>query len=114
VKQLPEEVREAVVEWLRVSGRLEGMREESYVFTPLRYPGRAGTLEMHQGKLHARREFNGSRAEDWREDKPLSSDQLLRNLKLYGRKAGIGEEKLTLMALRRTAVRMRIEEVDKR
>ena len=91
---LPEEVREAVVEWLRVSGRLEGMREESYVFTPLRYPGRAGT---------------GRRAEDWVEDKPLSSDQLLRNLKIYGRRAGIGEEKLTLMALRRTAVRMMLD-----
>lgn len=108
--QLPEEVREAIVEWLRASGRLEGMKEGSYVFTPLRYPGREGTLEEpSRVNSNAQAGQNGSRREDWIEEKPLSNDQLLRNLKLYGIKAGIPEEKLTLMALRRTAVRMMLD-----
>jgi hypothetical protein len=104
--KLPGEVWEAMERWLRAKSWnypqdklvLGWMKEGMYVFTPLRYPGRAGT---------------GREAEDWIEDKPLSSDRLLANLKLYGRRAGIAEEKLTLMALRRTAVRMRMEEVDR-
>jgi hypothetical protein len=96
---LPGEVWEAVAAWLRASGRLEGIREDEYIFTPLRYPGRAET---------------GDKAEDWLLGQPLSSAQLLSNLKLYGRIVGIGEEKLTLMALRRTAVRLRLDEEEAR
>lgn len=94
-KRLPEEVWEAMLRWLEASGRLEKMQDEAYVFTPLAYPGRADT---------------GGKAEDWVEGRAISSSQMLANLKLYGRLAGIPEEKLTLMALRRTAARLRLEE----
>jgi hypothetical protein len=52
----------------------------------------------------------GGRAEDWAADRPLSTLELLMNLKLYGRLAGVAEEKLTLQALRRTAMRLRMDE----
>jgi len=42
--------------------------------------------------------------------RPLSTSELLLNLKLYGKLAGVPEEKLTLMALRRTAMRLRLDE----
>jgi len=92
---LPEEVWEAVVAYLTASGRLEGMEEGKYVFAPLANPGQAET---------------GSKTEDWVEGRCLSSSQILANLKLYGRLARIPEDKLTLMALRRTAVRLRMDE----
>ena len=87
-------VEEAVQAWLRASGRLAGMQAGRYVFTRLKEPGREGV---------------GGKAEDWVEEKPLSNDTILRDLKLYGRLAGIEEGKLTLMALRRTAIWMRLE-----
>lgn len=93
--RLPDEVWQAVRAYLEASGRLEGMAGEMYVFTPLKEPGREGV---------------GSRREDWQEERPLASCTLLMNLKIYGRAAGIGEEKLTLQALRRTATRLKLEE----
>ena len=92
--QLPGEVWEALLAYLEAAGRLEGMRDGAYVFAPLAYPGK---------------EDAGKRAEDWREDRHLSSSAALASLKLYGRAAKIPEEKLTLMALRRTAMRLRLE-----
>jgi len=93
--RLPADAWEAMLRWLRASGRLEGMRDGKYIFTPLAYPGKEET---------------GSKAEDWVEGRALSNDCILADLKLYGRLAGIGEEKLTLMALRRTATRLRLDE----
>lgn len=84
-----------MIEYLRVSGRLEGMRAGKYIFTPLAEPGK---------------EVTGGRAEDWLETKQLSSSAILGSLKLYGRQTGIDEAKLTLMALRRTAIRLRMDE----
>ena len=52
----------------------------------------------------------GGRAEDWQAGKCLSTRQILSSLKLYGRLAGIEEDKLTMMALRRTAMRLRLDE----
>jgi len=92
--QLPGEVWEALRAYLEAAGRLRGMREGAYVFPPLAYPGKEDT---------------GKQAEDWREDRHLSSSAALASLKLYGRAAKILEEKLTLMALRRTAMRLRLE-----
>ena len=92
---LEAEVWEAMCEYLRASGRWEGMEERKYVFAPLAEPGKEET---------------GSKAEDWAEGRCLTSGQILANLKLYGRLAGIAEEKLTLMALRRTAMRLKMEE----
>jgi integrase len=93
--RLPEQVWQAVREYLRMSGRLEGMREGKYIFTPLAEPGK---------------EVTGGRAEDWLEKKQLSSTAILSSLKLYGRQVGLGEAKLTLMAMRRTAIRLRMDQ----
>jgi integrase len=95
--QLPGEVWEAMQAWLRACGRLEGIKEGDYIFTPLVDP---------------LREQAGEQPGDWAEGRYLTSGQILRNLKLYGRRAGIEEEKLTLMALRRTATRLRLEAGD--
>jgi integrase len=86
---------EAIRDYLEASGRLERMQAEDFVFPPLREPGRADA---------------GEKAGDWLAGRAVSSDQLLGMLKLYGRAAGIQAEKLTLMALRRTATRLRLEE----
>lgn len=92
--RLPDEVWQAIKEYLRLSGRLEGMRAEKYIFAALATPGR---------------EFTGDKEEDWLEEQRLSGSSILSGLKLYGRKLGIAEEKLSMMALRRTAVRLRME-----
>lgn len=92
--QLPEEAWEAMRDWLRASGRLERMEAGDYIFTPL---------------IDPLREQVGDQPGAWAEGRCLSSSQILSNLKLYGRRAGIAEEKLTLMALRRTAIRLRLE-----
>jgi integrase len=93
--RLPDPVWQAVREYLRASGRLPGMRAGKFIFTPLAKPGREAT---------------GGRAEDWLEEQPLSSSAILSNLKLYGRQVGICETKLTLMALRRTVIRLRMDQ----
>ena len=93
--KLADQVWQAMRDWLRASGRLEGMRAEKYIFAPLAAPGREAT---------------GGKAEDWLEEQPLSGTSMLSSLKLYGRKLGIVEEKLTMMALRRTAIRLRMDE----
>jgi hypothetical protein len=93
--RLPGEVWEAIRAYLEASGRWEGMRAGKYIFTPLAEPGKAES---------------GSQEEDWREEQYLSSDQILANLKVYGGLVGIPEDKLTMMALRRTATRMRLDE----
>jgi hypothetical protein len=70
------------------------MRAETYIFVPL-------TNTMDEGP--------GSRAENWREGDCLSDVQAGKNLKLYGRLAGIPEKKLNLRALRNTAIRLHLE-----
>jgi hypothetical protein len=80
---------------LKASGRLEGIRSGDYIFAPLKYPGKA---EGHD------------RAEAWAKDRYVSTSQLLSSLKMYGKAAGIEEEKLTLQTLRRTATRLKLDE----
>ncbi len=93
--KLADQVWEAIREYLRASGRLEGMRAEKIIFAPLAEPGK---------------EVRGGKAEDWVEEQALSGTAILESLKTYGRKVGIDEEKLTMMALRRTAIRLRMDE----
>lgn len=93
--RMPGEVWEAIQIYLAASGRREGMEAEKFVFAPLRYPG------------VPERSWE---AEGWIEGQYVSTSSLLASLKLYGRAAGIGEEKLTLQALRRTATRLRLDE----
>jgi hypothetical protein len=71
------------------------MQQGKYIFAPLKEPGKAEA---------------GRRAEDWREEQYLSNRMLLESLKLYGKAAGIPAEKLNSLTLRRTAMRLRLEE----
>jgi hypothetical protein len=100
---LPGEVWEAIRAYLEASGRLAGiqesapkgeLRDEDYFFAPLAQPGVVG------GK---------DRAEDWVAGRHLSNRQIRRGLKLYGRRAAIPEAKLTLHALRFTAIRLYLD-----
>jgi len=93
--RLPDQAWQAVIDYLTVSGRLEGMAEQSYVFAPQVQP-------VVQG--------SGRQPEDWLEGQPLSEKALLHSLKLYGHQLGIPESKLTLAALRRTAIRLRLDQ----
>jgi hypothetical protein len=93
--QLPGEVWHAMRASLAASGRLAGMQRQDYIFVPLADPGRA-------------REINT--ADAWVGGRYLSSNQILANLKLYGRLVKIPAEKLTLQTLHRTAIRLRLDE----
>ena len=93
--RLPDAAWKAVIEYLRASGRLEGMQPGKYIFAPLAMPGKEATGKME---------------EDWLETQPVSECSILASLKIYGRKLGIAEEKQTLMAMRRTAVKLRMEQ----
>jgi hypothetical protein len=93
--KLQEPVWQAMSEYLRASGRLEGMQAGKYIFVPL---------------ATTRGEVTGDKAEDWLEEKPLTTQAILNSLKLYGRRVGIADEKLNLMALRRTAIRLRMDQ----
>jgi integrase len=93
--RLPDQVWQALMDYLRLCGRLESMSAEKYILAPQVQP-------VVQG--------SGRKVEDWLEHQPLSSSALLSSLKLYGRQLGIPEPKLTLMALRRTAIRLRLDQ----
>jgi site-specific recombinase XerC len=94
---LPGDAWEAIRAWLAASGRLEGMRQGDYTFTPLVDPLQREPIDRPQA---------------WAAGRYLSRFQILLNLKLYGRQVGIEEHNLTLMALRRTATRLRLEAGD--
>ncbi len=91
---LSSELWDAVLSWLAASGRLADIQPQDFIFTPLKAPGQAAAND---------------RAEHWVPHRALSSSQLLAELKLYGRLAGIAEQKLTLQALRRSAVRFALD-----
>ena len=102
--QLPGEVWDAIRGYLEASGRLAGigegasqweLRDDNYIFAPLAEPGKAG---------------ENNTAGDWVGDRCLSRRQILASLKLYGRLVKIPEGKLTMRALRRTAVRLRLDQ----
>lgn len=92
--KLEAETWQAIREWLAASGRLEGMTKEKYIFTPLRF---------------REKEDTGGKAEDWVEEQAYSNRMMWGSLQIYGRKLGIGEEKLNWTALRITAIRLRLE-----
>jgi DNA-binding transcriptional MerR regulator len=94
-QRLPADVWEAMRNALEASGRLPGISAIDYIFAPLAEPYKEET---------------GSQAEDWRAENHLSVFQLLHNLKLYARPAGIDERRLTQSALRLTAIRLRLDE----
>lgn len=94
---MPREVYEAIVDYLRAAGRVEGMRAEAYIFAPL---------------ADALRKGASGKAEDWDERRYVGHKQIWRTLKRYGRLAGIADEKLTLQALRHTATMLRVQAGD--
>jgi integrase len=94
---LPAAVWEAICSYLELSGRLEGMKAEDYIFAPLRDP--------------LNRAPDGQ-AMDWCSERYISSHRIKRNLKIYGLRAGIPDEKLRLPTLRHTAVLLRLEAGD--
>jgi hypothetical protein len=93
--QLPDEVWQAIRAYLVASGRLAEMGEGDYIFAPLAEPGKDGEKNTEEA---------------WVRGRYLSASQILASLKLYGRLVKIPEEKLRLQALRRTAVRLRLDE----
>jgi integrase len=93
--KLPDQVWQVIHAYLRLSGRLEGMGPGRFIFVPLALP----SLESPRDS-----------AQDWLELQPLSNSAILSNLKLYGRQVGIAEHKLNLIDLRRTAIRMRVDQ----
>ncbi len=113
--QLPNEVWEAIQAYLAASGRLAGMQDDNYIFAPLAEPGKAGEKNKAGDWVEDRCPEGGTPGRCPEEGTPgrcLSSSQILRSLKLYGRVVKIPEEKLTLQALRRTAIRLRLDEGD--
>lgn len=96
-QRAPQEAWEAMVDYLRAAGRLEGMRAEDYVFTALKDPLRQAA---------------SGQAGEWKEEQAISRSQVSKVVKLFGRRAGIRDDKLTLAALRHTAAMLRVEAGD--
>ena len=92
--RLPEQVWEAIRLWLSASGRLPGMRLGDYIFTPLVDP-----LQREPS----------DRAAAWASERCLSIALIEDNLRLYGLRLGIAKQKLTPLALRRTALCLRVD-----
>lgn len=88
---------QAIQEWLIASGRLAGLSPERYIFTPL---------------VNAKLVGGSERPQDWVEDRALSDEVMRSALKSSGRQAGIPAQKLTLNALRLTALRLRLDAGD--
>lgn len=93
----PPEVSDALHAYLKASGRMHSIRPHDYIFAPLRDA--------------LKRELNGQ-PQAWNEARCLTNEPIRDSLKLYGKLAGIPEEKLTLQALRHTAVLLRQEAGD--
>ena len=93
--ETPLEVYEAIRVHLEVSGRYAGIKPDSYVFVPLAM----SSLESPR-----------TEARDWMEDKPISAQAILSSLKLYGQQLGMENDMLNLITLRRTAMRMKIDQ----
>lgn len=93
--QLPDSLWQVVMDYLSISGRLAGMNPEKYIFAPQVQPVFPGS---------------GCRAEHWLEYRPISRSALLSSLKLYGTQLAIPASRLTLLALQRTAIRLRLDQ----
>lgn len=91
-QRLPPAAWEAIEDYLRHSGRLEGIHAGDFIFAPL-----ADAL---------RRQASGE-AEDWNPNRHVYYGQLAEMMKKYGRYAEIPAPKLTLRALRYTAIMLR-------
>ena len=92
---LPCEVWQAIKAYLQHSGRWEAIADAEFIFAPL---------------TRSVRLASGKQAEDWQVDRCLTTGIFSQNLKLYGQLAGIPRHKLNMQTLRRTALRLRLNE----
>ncbi len=92
---LPAPAWEAVLRYLRSSGRLESIRPEDYLFAPQREP----LVGPPTGK-----------AQDWVSDRPISQVLANKNLKIYAAWAGLDVEKVTYASLRHTAAALQLDQ----
>jgi integrase len=95
--KMPGQVWEAIKDYLRASGRWGKMEAGSFVFAPLASP-----LE----------EAPSGKAEDWADDRPMTSALAKFVLKRYARAAGLKPELVTWTSLRHTAAMLRVEAGD--
>ncbi|MCK4900424.1 MAG: site-specific integrase, partial [Anaerolineales bacterium] len=93
-ERLPGAVWAAIRDYLRASGRLEGIQPDHYIFAPLVNP------------INWK---GGGTAGEWKPGAALRIITVRRYLKKFGRQAGIPEEKLKLTVLRHTAAMLRLE-----
>jgi integrase len=92
--ELPPPVWEAMRDYLEAAGRLEGMRGEDYVFTPL--SDRAARLPNVDGA-------------SWDANRPLSGEAVNRLLKKYARRAGLDAGRVHVHVLRHSAAMLEEE-----
>lgn len=86
-KELPEPCWQAVQDYLRVAGRLEGMEPEDYIFCATRF----------------RRVDGKAAVATWRREQPLSPQEVNRALRKYCRRAGIQDVAVHVHSLRHSA-----------
>lgn len=92
--ELPEQAWQAIEEYLRLAGRLDGMQPDDYIFTPL--SDRALCL----GKIAPAK---------WTQNRPLSAREVGRLLKFYARRAGLDGDRVHVHMLRHSAAMLRYE-----
>jgi integrase len=97
LRALPEQVWEAMKDYLLAAGRWGRMEAGSFVFAPLASP-----LE----------EEPSGKAEDWADDRPMTAALAKFVLKRYARAAGLKPELVTWTSLRHTAAMLRVEAGD--
>ena len=93
-RELPPAAWNAILAYLQSSGRFETIQSEDYIFTPLADP----LLRPPSGH-----------PEDWRRDRPLSTEQMLVILKVYATWAGLDASKVTYACLRHSAAALHLE-----
>jgi hypothetical protein len=92
---VPEEVGEAILDYLAAAGRLEGIGDEEYVFAPVSH-------------RWVSERFDG--AEDWDGGRPLSQSRLNRVVKQHAQAAGLKAEAITCRTLRHSSAMRRLEQ----
>jgi integrase len=91
--RLPMQAWQAILDYLRATGRLDGMQAGDYIFAPLREK-----FARPQG-----------RAGDWNASRPLSLSQGLALLRQYAAWAGLPAQEITFRTLRHTAALLEAE-----
>ncbi len=92
--EVPSHAWDAIEEFLRVSGRLESMQDDDYIFTPL--SDNVVRLKRPDGSPVV---AEGS----WTRNRPLSAQEVNRCLRQYARLAGLETSRLHVHCLRHSA-----------